>query len=423
MDFGGNISHPKKRIQLVECARGAAAVYVCLHHVNIIGHFADSFRFAKYIFYPLNFGNEAVYLFFFLSGFSIHYSSQNRSLRTLGEVGIYYYQRVRRIYPIFLIAIGVSIALVFFISFQGIPSKTAYLPDSKNLSFLLLFLSDIHGGAFCDGLSNNPALWSLSYEITYYLVYPFFWYFYKKIGIGGAFWGSFFASALCIVAGFFQPNHVANIFSLYWLWTCGALMAEWKMCDKKFSVSPIEYYYTLFLWYIFCQSIEVVVNPLLDRNFKALTVGIIIFSTFIDFKQVSLPLRRLAIGGTVFLTIVSFLLTENVPTLGRHIFLDLRFVIAACVTIWFFASNINIVFLCKKLAQPFFKAGAISYALYVIHMPILYFLADILTYIGLSLYWVVFALYPIFLIAWWLEKKFQIYIVGVPDSIIFPDRN
>src|ERR1039458_595008 len=82
MDTGQNNPHPLKRVLLVECARGAAAVYVCLHHVNIIGHLAESFKWGKFLFYPLGFGEEAVYLFFFLSGFSIHYSSHNRPLRS-----------------------------------------------------------------------------------------------------------------------------------------------------------------------------------------------------------------------------------------------------------------------------------------------------------------------------------------------------
>jgi peptidoglycan/LPS O-acetylase OafA/YrhL len=407
MDIGQNNSHPLKRVLLVECARGAAAVYVCLGHVNIIGHLAESFKWGKYLFYPLNFGQEAVYLFFFLSGFSIHYSSHNRPLETIGGIGHYYYLRFRRIYPIFLIAVGLSIALGIFTSFLGIISKTPCNPDGRDLSFVLFFLSDIHGGSWHSGLANDPALWSLSYEIPYYLVYPVFWRFSKRFRVGRAFWVTFLGSGAFILADCIQANHVSNIFSLYWLWTCGALMAEWKLTNRSFTLSPVAYYFVLFLCYAVSQSAEAVANPVIHWNLEALTIGVVIFSTFISFQPLSLSKRLLATGGIVTLLLVSLLATRNVPTWGRHIFLDARLIFAAGVLALLLITGTNIASLCRILAKPFLKTGAISYALYVIHMPILYFMADVLRHTGTSFYWMPFALLPIFSLAWWLETKFQ----------------
>jgi peptidoglycan/LPS O-acetylase OafA/YrhL len=416
MDTRQNDSHPLKRVLLVECARGAAAVYVCLHHVILIGHLADSFKWGKFLFYPLNFGQEAVYLFFFLSGFSIHYSSHNRPLETIGGIGHYYYLRFRRIYPIFLIAVGVSIALGAFISFLGIISKTPCHPDGRGLSFVLFFLSDTHEGSWHSGLANDPALWSLSYEIPYYLVYPFFWRCCKKIGVGRAFWITFLGSGAFILADCIQANHVSNIFSLYWLWTCGALMAEWKLTNKSFTLSPVAYYFVLFLCYAVSQSAEAVANPVIHWNLEALTIGVVIFSTFISFQPLSLLKRLLATGGIVTLLLVSLLVTRNVPTWGRHIFLDARLIFAAGVLAWLLITGKNMASLCRILAKPFLKMGAISYALYVIHMPILYFVADLLRNIGASFYWMPLAMAPIFFLAWWLETKFQARVSGWLDS-------
>jgi peptidoglycan/LPS O-acetylase OafA/YrhL len=415
MDTGQNNPHPLKRVLLVECARGAAAVYVCLHHVNIIGHLAESFKWGKFLFYPLGFGEEAVYLFFFLSGFSIHYSSHNRPLGTLGGIGHYYYLRFRRIYPIFLIAVGLSIALGIFTYSLGIISKTPCHPDGRGLSFVLFFLSDIHEGSWHSGLANNPALWSLSYEIPYYLVYPIFWRYCNRFGIGRAFGVTLLASGAFILADCIKANHVSNIFSLYWLWTCGALMAEWKLTNNSFTLSPVAYYFLLFLCYAVSQSAEAVANPVIHGNLEALTIGVVIFSTFISFQPMLLSKRLLAAWGIVILLLASLLVTRNVPTLGRHIFLDARLIFAAGVLALLLITGTNIASLCRILAKPFLKAGAISYALYVIHMPILYFMADVLRHTGTSFYWMPFALLPIFSLAWWLETKFQARTAGWLD--------
>jgi peptidoglycan/LPS O-acetylase OafA/YrhL len=416
MDTEQNKSHFLKRVLLVECARGAAAFYVCLHHLILIGNLAESFKWGKYLFYPLSFGQEAVFLFFFLSGFSIHYSSHNRPLETPGGIGHYYYLRFRRIYPIFLIAVALSIALGAITSSLGIISKTPCHPDGRDLSFVLFFLSDIHEGSWHPGLANDPALWSLSYEIPYYLVYPIFWRCCKGFGVGRAFWVTVLASGAFILADCIRPNHISNIFSLYWLWTCGALMAEWKLTNKSFTLSPIAYYFVLYLFYDVSQSAEAVANPSIHWNLEALTIGVVIFSTFINFQPLSLSQRLLAAVGFVILLLVSLLATRNVPTWGRHIFLDARLVFATGVLAWLLITGTNIATPCKILAKPFLKMGAISYALYVIHMPILYFMADLLRRTGTSFYWMPFGLLPIFFFAWWLETKFQARVSGWLDS-------
>jgi peptidoglycan/LPS O-acetylase OafA/YrhL len=415
MNVGQTNSHPLKRVLLVECARGAAAVYVCLHHVSTIGQLGALSMFGKYFLYPFSFGTQAVFLFFFLSGFSIHYSSHKRPLATFGGIGHYYYLRFRRIYPIFLIAVGLSIILYAFTNFLGIVSTTRCLPSGRDLSFVLFFLSDTRNGSWHSGLANDPALWSLSYEIPYYLVYPVFWKCCKRFGIERAFAVSLLGSGAFILADCVQANHISNIFSLYWTWTCGALMAEWKMTDKRFTPSPVVYYYVLFLCYAVSQSVEASVNSIINSNLRALYIGILIFSTFINFPPMVLSKRLLAAGGIVILLLVSILITRTVPTEGRHIFLDSRFIFAGSLIALLLVTGTNVASVCNILAKPFLKTGAISYALYVVHMPILYFMADILRHTGNSLYWLPFALLLIFPLAWWLEIKFQARVAGWLD--------
>jgi peptidoglycan/LPS O-acetylase OafA/YrhL len=90
--------HPK--IHGLESIRGLAALYVLLYHAN------------KYLFHDryvlLRFGQEAVMTFFLLSGFVIAYTSLETGKNP--EVWDYAVKRLRRIYPLFLIAILVAAA-------------------------------------------------------------------------------------------------------------------------------------------------------------------------------------------------------------------------------------------------------------------------------------------------------------------------
>jgi len=90
--------------------------------------------------------------------------------------------------------------------------------------------------------------------------------------------------------------------------------------------------------------------------------------------------------------------------------------IAACVVVLLLISGTHIASTCMIVAKPFLKMGAISYALYVIHMPILYFVAVLLPTIGASFYWMPLAMAPICFLAWWLEAKYQARVSGWLDS-------
>ena len=416
MNIGKNNTQPVKRVLLVESARGAAAVYVCLGHVILIGHLAELFKWGKFIFYPLAFGQEAVFLFFFLSGFSIHYSSHNRPLATLGGVGHYLYLRFRRIYPIFLFAVGLALVLGAITAGMGIISKPPVCSGGMDLAGILFFLSDYHEGSWFSGLANDPALWSLSYEIPYYLVYPVFWWGCQRIGVGRSFGITLLLSVAFGLGGCLQNNHLSNVFSLYWLWAGGALMAEWKLTGRRFILPPAAYYMTLFLCYAISQSVEALAYPLFHWSLLALTIGIVIFSTFTNFQPLKFSKRLLSVGGILMLLLGFILATRHVPTWGRHVFLDARLIFSAVAISLLLVTGRNLASLCRMLAKPFLKTGAISYALYVIHMPVLYFMADVLRHAGASLWWLPFTLLLIFPLAWWLEIIFQARVVGWLDT-------
>ncbi|MGO8746863.1 MAG: acyltransferase family protein [Thermoguttaceae bacterium] len=82
----------------LEAIRGFAATYVILHHAHLTER--------SEVRALLSFGQEAVILFFLLSGFVIYYAS----LRGVGllRFGVYFSHRFRRIWPTFLISLALA---------------------------------------------------------------------------------------------------------------------------------------------------------------------------------------------------------------------------------------------------------------------------------------------------------------------------
>jgi peptidoglycan/LPS O-acetylase OafA/YrhL len=392
------------RILLVECARGAAALYVCFHHIAMYEQ-AIFIKWPKFVFYPLSFGEEMVSLFFFLSGFSIHYSSHNRPLGAAAGIRHYYYLRFRRIYPIFLIAVALTVSLGACSSMLGMASAKSV--QHQGLLYVLTFLTDWHPGYWHPVLPNNVPLWSLSYEVPYYLVYPLFWMASRRWGAERAFVVSFLGSCAFIFLDCLHPNHLSNVFSLYWLWTCGALMADWRLKNRTFDVSPVAYYLLLFISYAVCQSTEALVDPVIHRNLNALTIGLIVFSPFVNFKPISLSVRLYTIACLLLLLALFHLATRHSASWGPHYFLDARLLFCAVILSSFMISGVSIASFCRGVTKPFLMAGAISYAVYVIHLPILLFVGDVLHSFNLSSLYLPVAVLIIFPLAWWLEIRFQ----------------
>lgn len=83
----------------LDFARAFAAVYVVLHHV------AQEYNFSHGIGLIFRFGKEAVMIFFLLSGFVIFANEHDRATEFSGG---YYLRRLRRIYPVLLIAMVLS---------------------------------------------------------------------------------------------------------------------------------------------------------------------------------------------------------------------------------------------------------------------------------------------------------------------------
>lgn len=150
------------KLYKLEALRGFAAFYVLLHHavpaksVNLFGYnFGFVFRF----------GQEAVILFFLLSGFVINYShnlSKDKSFRT------YFSKRFFRIY---IPLIFIFAASYFLAAYQA---GALIDPRLKELILNILMLQDwdaVKPNVIVQPYMENTPLWSLSYEWWFYMIY------------------------------------------------------------------------------------------------------------------------------------------------------------------------------------------------------------------------------------------------------------
>lgn len=197
----------------LDAARVIASFYVPLHHLAqahpISGPVGLAFRF----------GQEAVIAFFLLSGFLIYANEQGRVATDLAG---YASRRVVRIYPPLLIAIAVSLALGLVLP----ELRSAFY--WQQLVGTLMGLQDVSAlkpGVITDSFMGNTPLWSLSYELAFYALFPLAMTFERRFGscvdhaVGLV---SLIAYALYII----WPGHFALVISYFAIWWVGAAIAR-----------------------------------------------------------------------------------------------------------------------------------------------------------------------------------------------------
>lgn len=208
----------------LDAARALAALYVFLHHIQNRIPLPDSYGFL------LRFGQEAVLVFFLLSGFVIFANEKERASKPRG----YLTRRLRRIYPTLLAAMMVSTLVaidngVFWQRFSW-----------TELLGTLLSLQDVPSlkpGVITPSYLGNTPLWSLSYEVGFYLIFPFVLAAWKRwptstnhiVGL---------SCCAFLVSYYLYPNHFSRILAYFLIWWAGAMTADAYLSGKR-SVQSI----------------------------------------------------------------------------------------------------------------------------------------------------------------------------------------
>jgi peptidoglycan/LPS O-acetylase OafA/YrhL len=232
-------------LRSLDALRGLLAIYVVCHHARWLlwvgqpewiqtAHsiWANAIAYSSSVF---RYGHEAVMVFFALSGFFIHFrvaeklaAGTDARLRT----SRFFARRAHRLLPPYLFALFVTVALdavgrhnfpVLYSAhtgnalLDGLFAHKGYSAQSV-VPALCLVPSSL-GRDF----GTNGPLWSLAFEVMYYLAYPLWCYLRLKS----------FALAYAVVPGLclalaFVPaaNFLLQVCVCYPIWIAGAALAE-----------------------------------------------------------------------------------------------------------------------------------------------------------------------------------------------------
>jgi peptidoglycan/LPS O-acetylase OafA/YrhL len=141
------------RLAWLDVLRGLAALCVVFNH---FGYFVPP-RIQTDVYQWINPGDYGVFVFFIISGYIVPASLERR-----GSVRTFWVSRLFRLYPLYLLVVGIAVAL--WVVHVGSLRGEGADPGTSVLSQLLM-MSNVLGG------KNQPnVVWSLSYEMIFYLL-------------------------------------------------------------------------------------------------------------------------------------------------------------------------------------------------------------------------------------------------------------
>ncbi len=236
-------------LTVLDVLRGLAALYVVAFHARLL-LFADSaflaskpgFSVGGIVDWVFSFGNEAVLLFFLISGFCIHYKQAGKLARGDEsahrllplDLRSFAWRRLKRLYPSFVVAIGLTFALdhVGMLVSPAIYSASsvyadlnshvvaAYTPQSL-LSDLLM-----QSWLVLPAFGSNAPLWSLAYEFWFYAAYPLVLLIRVRAGAWAMLGFSVAVASLAVTGEHLQPGFLYGPFVYWCIWVAGAFVAE-----------------------------------------------------------------------------------------------------------------------------------------------------------------------------------------------------
>ncbi|MFA6967142.1 acyltransferase family protein [Bosea sp. (in: a-proteobacteria)] len=292
----------------LDLARAVAASYVVLHHL------AQSYGLTGGAGIVFRFGQEAVLIFFLLSGFVIFANEKDRALDTRA----YFVRRIQRIYPLLLVAMAVSCLVALH---NGTFDEQF---SWQELLGNLLSLEDVSGlkpGVLVEPFMGNSPLWSLSYEVAFYVMFPLILRQWRRspqmtnhlVGMG---------AVLCYILYAAMPNHWALVGAYFLVWWCGAIAANaYESGGRSFLTIGTPLHYLMVL----CVAAAAVV---VWQGYKGF--GVYPF----------LPLRHFA-AALIFLVLLFSSVGARIATYSQH------------------------------LERPAAALASISYGLYILHYPLL----------------------------------------------------
>ncbi len=366
----GNTFYDKK----LEGLRGLCALTVAYAHIFTFNFFDVKVLSFNDFFSHLHFAHIAVLIFFILSGYVIGITNDRLDFNRCNVIK-YLKKRAIRLYPIYLIALVISIAVADSGQFSGGQLL-------GNFAFLQEFAVKT--------ISTNVVLWSLSYEVVYYILFIAIWGLRRCYSTLLVFL-PFLASA-CVVSFFFVPV-ITSVLAGWIFWILGLYIA-WEVKLPKSQPNPsskpmLSIFLILFSTYYF-ESGNFILG-VLHCDFKTdLNVNVpdlfflpvcMLIMCEITNRQIKYMRLLMLIAWLIPMAQIAILLSFKHDILANSAWLyGSAFFILALISI---PAKTNIYSFEKLL-----PLGEVSYAIYVFHFPLAYFLSNFLSlyFSGLSLF-------------------------------------
>lgn len=373
----------------LEGLRGLGALLVFVSHVagntpNLLTGFVLPEMLLKV-------GHSVVLCFFVLSGYVIGLT--NKHAFSGGHLATYLKRRTIRILPIYYCVVLGSMAILLLSRSQ------------LGLGTLICHVTFLQG-ITCPSMPSNTPLWSLSYEVLYYLFFIAVWAFRPKIFALCAV--LLFAITLLPIIGFSHSSFLGILVGfLFWL---GGLIIAFKFKVTGKQKRPLVSFLLLFL---FIHNLQPGAIFLTALNFNYLQAATVSMADLIQFFPFFILLISVSVGRgnhkliqTLFWLSYGFSVCIGVIVMAMHGWKDDLLPEYCLLLFSLFLLNWKQPVGFLSLFSGF---GKLSYAFYVVHWPILYLLAYALPVYGAVGFWVkvILGLTLSIVISFFLEVKLQ----------------
>lgn len=162
------------RLQWLDGARGVAAFYVVLHHVQLISYGGFPANIGPWFVGWLLYGHLAVAAFIVISGFSLTIGLTTNGLRTRNGDWAFLVRRFWRIVPPYWFALALASALVM----AGLITSPSGEPvQVRDVIIHALLLQDTFGN-----VPPNGVFWSIAVEWHIYFLFPALLWSFRRFG-------------------------------------------------------------------------------------------------------------------------------------------------------------------------------------------------------------------------------------------------
>lgn len=378
----------------LELIRGLACLQVFASHIFTVLMFHSRMQISSsyWKLAILDWSYESVIVFFVLSGYVIALSQQRKQR----DFSSFMIARFCRLGPLYLAALAVSFGL------------EAYLYPPPAYKQLLGHLIFIQGSSFAPVFNTNTPLWSLGYEFYFYLIFAFTlgrsW---KFLNISWFILG-LWAAALSLV-GFTAPSvlgYFQGILSMSPVWLLGVFLAHRPFIRTSisqnlmfFGMLPLASHSLLFLGSSHSAAHSLIagllIAPLLCSAAQTQPV-----------RPRSHPLGWVVLFGLYSLFAASFLFNNQGPNHHTEIVfaLSVPLLLPFLVPLYHLALGREKPLFTPRVTDFSLRLGKMSYAIYIIHFPILFALGTMMIN---PLALIIVGTVLVILVAWLLEYGLQ----------------